>query len=425
MQGEVDHLLRAAGDALRTGRPEAAQGHWEHVLTIAPAHPEALNGLGMIAFNGGRPGEAAGFFLKAAQAEPEAVVLWLNHARAARAAGDFNAEEQSLLRAVELDPASLIINVRLAESAERSGNPVKAGRYWGAVIASADAMPEVPADARPAVDHARAFLANQNASLESRIADHLASARASIEPRRRRRVEAALDHMFGRRSVYFNQCTGLHIPFLPADEFFDRELFPWFAELERATDMICEELKSAPGRKDEGFEPYVSLPAGTPRNLWSPLDGSMDWSTLHLWRHGVRDDAVCARFPRTAALLDTLPLARLAGRMPTIFFSVLAPGARIPPHTGVTNARAIVHLPLIAPPGCHFRVGGETRTWVKGDAWAFDDTIEHEAWSESDRPRTILIIDCWNPYLSEEEREFLVDFYSASAEAGLASGIGE
>jgi aspartyl/asparaginyl beta-hydroxylase (cupin superfamily) len=92
---------------------------------------------------------------------------------------------------------------------------------------------------------------------------------------------------------------------------------------------------------------------------------------------------------------------------------VLAPRTRIPPHTGVTNARATVHLPLVVPPGCGFRVGPETREWVPGSAWVFDDTIEHEAWNESDLPRLILIFDVWNPLLSREETAFVREMLAA------------
>jgi len=92
---------------------------------------------------------------------------------------------------------------------------------------------------------------------------------------------------------------------------------------------------------------------------------------------------------------------------------VLAPRTRIPPHTGVTNARAVAHLPLIVPPGCAFRVGGETREWTPGEAWVFDDTIDHEAWNDSDQPRLILILDVWNPYLSEVERGFVREMLAA------------
>ena len=54
-----------------------------------------------------------------------------------------------------------------------------------------------------------------------------------------------------------------------------------------------------------------------------------------------------------------------------------------------------------------FRVGSETREWIPGKAWVFDDTIEHEALNGSDTPRAILIFDIWNPYLSEDERELV------------------
>jgi aspartyl/asparaginyl beta-hydroxylase (cupin superfamily) len=85
-------------------------------------------------------------------------------------------------------------------------------------------------------------------------------------------------------------------------------------------------------------------------------------------------------------------------------FSILQPRTRIPPHTGFSNVRSTVHLPLVVPEGCGFRVGGETREWRPGHAWAFDDTIEHEAWNDSDRPRAILILDVWNPLLTDVEQ---------------------
>ena len=66
--------------------------------------------------------------------------------------------------------------------------------------------------------------------------------------------------------------------------------------------------------------------------------------------------------------------------------------------------RTTVHLPLIVPDGCGLRVGAETRVPEVGKAWAFDDTIEHEAWNDSDALRAMLILDVWNPLLSEAER---------------------
>jgi hypothetical protein len=92
---------------------------------------------------------------------------------------------------------------------------------------------------------------------------------------------------------------------------------------------------------------------------------------------------------------------------PTAFFSILDSKSHIPAHTGTTNTRVIVHVPLVIPPACRFRVGSTTREWRPGAAWVFDDTIEHEAWNDSDLPRAILIFDVWNPYLTAAERDFV------------------
>jgi aspartyl/asparaginyl beta-hydroxylase (cupin superfamily) len=52
-------------------------------------------------------------------------------------------------------------------------------------------------------------------------------------------------------------------------------------------------------------------------------------------------------------------------------------------------------------------VGNETRPWVPGKAWVFDDTIEHEAWNGSDKIRVVLIFDIWHPHLTVAEREMI------------------
>jgi aspartyl/asparaginyl beta-hydroxylase (cupin superfamily) len=206
----------------------------------------------------------------------------------------------------------------------------------------------------------------------------------------------------------------LHYPFLPVDEFFDREHFPWLGKLEGATNHIRRELEEILADADSGLTPYVEQPTGVPENKWSPLDRSRDWSVLHLWRDGERIDDACARAPVTAEFVESLPLCRIPGRAPAVFFSILKAGKSIPPHTGVTNVRAIVHLPLIVPEGCTFRVGGETRSWVEGDAFVFDDTIEHEARNPTARDRAVLILDCWNPYLSEAERRMICRVYEVT-----------
>jgi aspartyl/asparaginyl beta-hydroxylase (cupin superfamily) len=104
------------------------------------------------------------------------------------------------------------------------------------------------------------------------------------------------------------------------------------------------------------------------------------------------------------------------GSTPSALFSILDAKTRIPPHTGVSNTRLIVHLPLIIPSGCGFRVGAEQREWIPGKAFVFDDTMEHEAWNDSDVPRAVLIFDIWSPFVSEVEREFVRSVTAAVGE---------
>ena len=73
----------------------------------------------------------------------------------------------------------------------------------------------------------------------------------------------------------------------------------------------------------------------------------------------------------------------------------------------MTNVRLVTHLPLIVPEDCGFRVGNDTRQWVPGKAWVFDDTIEHEAWNDSDKLRVVLIFDIWHPHLTPPERAMI------------------
>ncbi len=148
-------------------------------------------------------------------------------------------------------------------------------------------------------------------------------------------------------------------------------------------------------------------------NQWAKLNHSPAWSSYFLWRDGDKQDANCARCPQTAALLDSLPLAHMPGYAPTAMFSVLSPQTHIPPHTGSANTRLIVHLPLVLPPDCVFRVGNDTRPWRMGQAWVFDDTIEHEAWNKSGETRVILIFDVWNPLLTQAEQALVTEMLSA------------
>ena len=51
-------------------------------------------------------------------------------------------------------------------------------------------------------------------------------------------------------------------------------------------------------------------------------------------------------------------------------------------------------------------------------AWAFDDTIEHEAWNRSEEERIILIFDVWKPEITETERAEIRTLFRAIEDYG-------
>lgn len=409
------HLARAM-QAQQQGRRADVVREVESALRLKPGHPAAHNILGMDALGRNDLAAARKHFEAATRADPKATALWLNLAKVHRTSGDDTAEQKALEAALETDQRSLMGLIRLAELHERRGELAEATIRWTGVAALAAEHVSAPPELRAIFDHARAFLAGRKQKLADAVEQGLEADLQSASPRDRRRLTAAMDRMLGRRQVYANQCYGMHYPFLPADEYFDREHFPWLDALEAQTDVIRAEAIALLESDDAGLSPYVTMPPGTPRNIWSELNNNQAWSALHLWKDGERVEGACARAPKTAAILETLPLARIPGRAPTAFFSILRAGKHIPPHTGVTNTRAIIHLPLVVPPGCAFRVGGETRDWVEGQAFAFDDTIEHEAWNRSDQDRAVLILDTWNPHLSEHEREMICRLFTVADE---------
>ena len=410
----IQHHLAEAQRALRAGFRDQARCSFEAVLEIDKEESSARNWLGADALARTDAPTAAMHFEIACKREPCERSHWINLAAAHRILDDAERERAALEKALSLDQTDLLALIRIAELHERMGEKTRAAERWSAVLALSSRINDPSPEFANILRHAKHYVGEQQDKLVVSIQQALAGELAEASARDQRRMRRAADAWLGRRSIYTNHCEGLHYPFLPADEFFDAVHYPWLAELEAATAVITAELESILADPAAGLTPYISLPPGVPANKWSGLDKSLAWSAFHLWKEGERFDEACARAPRTAALVESLPICHIEGRAPNIFFSILKAGGKIPAHTGVTNVRSVVHLPLIVPEGCEFRVGGETRSWVQGQAFAFDDTIEHEAWNRGKRDRAVLILDVWNPYLSDHERAMICRLYGAA-----------
>ncbi|MCW3797961.1 aspartyl/asparaginyl beta-hydroxylase domain-containing protein [Sphingomonas sp. BN140010] len=415
---DLERLLAEARGARARGQADEERRVLERAVAAFPDHPQAQNTRGLRALADGDLPLAVSSFARAAALDPGEPALCLNLAAAHRQAGDQDGEAAALRAALDIDRRHFLAQLRLAELRQRQGSLSEAAQHWAAVVQLAGGMDERPPLVADGLARGQRFLDEHNAAFARELECELSG--DPTDALTERRFGACVDVMLRGRRVYRNECHGLYYPFLPADEYFDRDLFPWFEGLEARTPAIRGEALALLANGSDAIRPYVRQDKGTPQNKWSALDHSHDWSACFLWEYGIRNDPVCALCPETAAALEAVPRSHVPGKAPSAFFSILQPGAHIPPHTGVTNTRAIIHLPLVVPDGCTFRVGGETRPWVEGHAFAFDDTIEHEAWNRSDQVRILLILDVWNPHLSEAEQERLIKLF-AVADRGLVA----
>jgi aspartyl/asparaginyl beta-hydroxylase (cupin superfamily) len=364
---------------------------------------------------GDRPG-ALGLLREAERAAPGDKALKMQRAMVLRTMGDLAGAVAALDEALSLDAYDYVARLSKAALVERiSGERAAATDYRNA-LAIAPADDDLPTPLRAPTERGRQVVARTMAALEDHLKARTGAVKAEVSGAAQRRFDESVGILSGRGKVYTQEPLLLHYPRLPAIPFYDREQFPWFAELEAATDTIRAELDGALAAAKDDFAPYIAYPKGTPVNQWGELNHSKRWSSFFLWKDGARQDGACRLCPKTAALLDSLPLSDLPGYAPTAMFSALEANTHIPAHTGSTNVRLLCHLPLILPGPARFRVGGETRDWKMGEAWVFDDTIEHEAWNDADQLRVILIFDIWNPLLEPDERELVRALLSARQE---------
>lgn len=349
----------------------------------------------------------------ALQCFPANADVRLNRALVLRAAGKLPAALLELDAALAIDPYFFLALLSKGAVLERMNQPGAAALVYRDAIRIAPASDALPTALQSPLAHARAVVAEDARQLAEFLQRQTAELRGGHAGEDLGRFDECLQILAGRKRAYHAEPVQLHVPRLPAIPFFDRAHFPWLPELEAATDTIREELLALMDAGMPGFAPYISYPPGAPLNQWAELNDNREWSSFWLWKDGARQEEAIRRCPRTAEVLAQMPMAEQPGFAPTALFSALAPHTRIPAHTGSTNARLLVHLPLVLPGPARFRVGNEERAWRMGEAWCFDDSIEHEAWNDADETRVILIFDIWNPLLSAAERALISELMRA------------
>ena len=162
-----------------------------------------------------------------------------------------------------------------------------------------------------------------------------------------------------------------------------------------------------------------------------------EWKELLLLERGRPVAENCARTPKTCDLLRGLLLVGALAQFPgcQAKLSVLSRDARVVAHTGMSDARVRLHLPLTVPPSRRWRIrAGDpaatdaVREWAPGVPLLLDDSFEHELWTAAVLPiagagetagvgsrwRVILLVDLWHPDLQPAERQRLASQLSAA-----------
>jgi aspartate beta-hydroxylase len=364
--------------ALRTQDLETALSHIEHALRMDAGSPVTL-------YNRGRILEAAERYVEAAASQRAALKL----------APNLHAARLYLGRALELAGQphhAIVAYARALENAQREGR-------WLNQSTTPPAFQRI-------IEHAvRQVRLGRRAAIEELLRPLVAQFGRASMTRIDKSVRGYLNEEAGTVADPRQRSTFLHFPDIPANPYLDLKLFPWIDSLEAKTGDIREELLSLLP-SGAGREPVFGNAALEAEHLRG-LDHAPSWNGYYFYRHGERRTENCDRCPRTVAALDALPLCKVREHGPEVLFSVFTPGTHLLPHRGVTNTRAVAHLPLMVPDDCALVVGGEVHRWQEGKIVVFDDTYEHEAWNRGTKTRVVLIFDLWSPYLSEAERSAL------------------
>lgn len=360
----------------------------------------------MTALQQGKAEEAKSLFTRATELTGANASVWLGLAFANARLGQDDTTLQAVDRALALEPRNLRALIFKGDHHSEQKRSRKALVFYQAALKVAATLPELPNDVKGGLARAQDRCSQFAGEYEHYLLDELKSSgyTAGKAPAR---FELALDIAFAKKDIYYQQPTRFYYPGLPQIQFYERDCFPWLEQLEANTATLREELLGVM-QQSENFSPYLQNdPDAVNFNDTSNLD-NRDWGAFYFYQQGSRVEENATRCPATMAALDAAPLPQVPGSTPHALFSKLAGNTRIPPHHGLINTRLICHLPLIVPADCGgLRVGSQTQYWQEGEAYVFDDSMEHEAWNDSNSDRVVLLFDIWRPELSEEERELI------------------
>jgi aspartyl/asparaginyl beta-hydroxylase (cupin superfamily) len=365
------------------------------------------------ALQSGNSFQARGLFEKIVhfpEADPSA---WLGLAFACAHQGDNEAALAAVDRLLELEPENIRGNIFKGDHLEHTGDPRAAMQYYQLALRLAARTADHPDDVREGLQRAQAACEQLDGEYRNFLMKRLKDEGFDLTSSSLRSRQS-LDILFGDADIHYQQPRRFYFPALPQIQFYEREDFDWVESIEAATETIRSELKTVLADSSR-FSPYLESDGSHLSPSGTDLVDNDDWGAYYLWHYGDKNAEAEELCPTAFKVLEAAPQPDIPGQAPIALYSKLQAKTHIPPHNGMVNTRLICHLPLIVPENCGaIRVGNEERPWVEGELLIFDDSMQHEAWNNSESERVVLLFDIWRPELTEEERALVTSVLTAA-----------
>jgi len=171
----------------------------------------------------------------------------------------------------------------------------------------------------------------------------------------------------------------------PEPHFFNNAEYSWVKTLEDNWHIIRDEMAPIISGRER-----IELSSTNPPYLSDP----QAWKNIYFYNFLWKKHRNCGRYPRTYALLRSIPALTFAE------FTVLEPHSQVMPHIGETNTTIRGHLGIVIPgtlPHAGIRVGDEERSWEDGKVVLFSDAHRHTVWNRTDGRRFVLVFDVMRP----------------------------
>jgi aspartate beta-hydroxylase len=427
--GDLRQLLARARELELGGQSIKAEALYVSVLARWPANIEASTRLAHFALERGSPERAAQLLEKALKSNPTNEQVGVDFAVALTRSGRLKNAIEVLQETVAAAPDSCLAWLLLGELKEDAGDAKGALKAFFQAVTRAQRDGVWKDEASTPI----ALLSAVKRAIERVRLGRRELFFGAFESLRHDRGTRDLERVDRALTGYLRDWDAtptdpmqrpkfFFFPGLPNGPFHDPNLQPWATTLRKAFPQIRDDAVRV-------LEEDRQLPNFIPHSLRvedyvSGHSESPSWEAFFFFRHGKRFEQNHMRCPATSKALQDIELCQISGQAPEILFSVLRPGSHINSHHGVTNVRLVVHLPLIVPSDCALNLvdRGEHR-WKEGELVMFDDTYLHEAWNRSTSTRVVLLMDCWNPHLTEVEKfavKEIIETMSALHEADRA-----